>query len=198
MAHQEWDRVRSRQRSLRISKNVPATIRTTPARIKAAPMAIRNVPMRTRSSPIRTKSVPMTRRKIARTVTVVSCPPSHSAPSHSRCKHSASLVGVRMLKVIATAEPAGPSLGRPRPTNADSRHPRVTAPTPLWPGLPELICRTGRVTPAPGEHWRPEPLTPVSACPGLQVNPWLAAARGGARSGICPRGATPRNPTRCA
>lgn len=44
----------------------------------------------------------------------------------------------------------GPSLGRAKPTNADSRHPRVTTPTPLWPRQPELICHTRRV-PAPGE-----------------------------------------------
>lgn len=46
---------------------------------------------------------------------------------------------------------AGPSLGRPRPTNADSRHPRVTTPTPLWPGAPEMICDTGNAMPKPGD-----------------------------------------------
>jgi hypothetical protein len=39
----------------------------------------------------------------------------------------------------------------PGPSEADQRHPRVTTPTPLWPGLPELIHDTGRVMPAPGE-----------------------------------------------
>lgn len=48
-------------------------------------------------------------------------------------------------------QPSGPSLGRPRPTNVDRRHPEVTTPTPLWPGTPRMICDTGRVMPAPGE-----------------------------------------------
>lgn len=45
----------------------------------------------------------------------------------------------------------GPSLGRPRPANADSRHPQLTAPTPLWPGLLESICDTGTTMPKPGD-----------------------------------------------
>ncbi len=50
-----------------------------PYKDQATPIAIRNAPIRTRNAPSRTKSVPMMRRKIARTVTVVSCPPSRSA-----------------------------------------------------------------------------------------------------------------------
>lgn len=46
---------------------------------------------------------------------------------------------------------SGPSLGRPMSTNADRRHPRVTAPTLLRPGLPESICDTGTAMPKPGE-----------------------------------------------
>lgn len=61
-----------------------------------------------------------------------------------------SLAWSGVVNPISLARAPGPSLGRPRPTNADSRHPRVTTPTPLWPGLPELICDTGRVMPAPG------------------------------------------------
>lgn len=50
----------------------------------------------------------------------------------------------------------GPSLGRAMPTNADRQHPRVTTPTPLWPGAPPMICHTGGVMPAPGELSYPQ------------------------------------------
>jgi hypothetical protein len=64
---------------------------------------------------------------------------------------SVSLLTIACKRVRIPPLNPGPSLGRAKPTNADSRHPQVTTPTPLWPGPPELICDTGGVMPAPGE-----------------------------------------------